>query len=657
MATEMQGQEELQRQLFRKQLAACIRSLQWSYAIFWSTSSSHERLLEWDDGYYNGDIKTRKATHQTECRADHMGLQRSEQLRELYESLCTGDCNQQSRRPSASLSPEDLTDPEWYYLVCMSFTFSFGQDLPGKVYELKEPIWLNNAHFAENRSFCRALLAKSALIQTVVCLPFMDGVLELGNTDLVLEDSALVHKIASSFWEFQIPVCSEHSTSSSPLVAREEENGCLILDHEVDGTMMLQNHALITENDSSIFPFSANPYTSNKESEPIHEISTKNHPCGSKEMVGNPEDLSNEDRSKIRGLIDDKFSNGLRVSVNFSESLSSPFVQNILSSPMGERVSSTIFDHLQQDGHADFRFLGVEGDGSHYACTLSTVLGNLKHGMSSPELLTFQNVSDESSFKAWRAGAKTSKNFTKTPQRMLKKILFESMWMSGGQQAKPREENLLKNKALRTEGDDTNVNHVLSERRRREKLNEKFLILRSLIPSISKIDKASILTDTIEYLKELERRVEELESCREEADPDTRERRKYPDIAERTSDNYGNEGLLFGSQNPSTNKRKACEIYDAEAEHQLLLSKNAMVDINVTMIEKEVLVELQCPRRDFLLLEIVEAMSNLRLDAHSVQSSTVDSTLAITLRAKVMSTVIASPGMIKKALQRVVARC
>ncbi|KAK8948076.1 Transcription factor GLABRA 3 [Platanthera guangdongensis] len=657
MAVEMQSQEEVQRHLFRKQLAACLRSIQWSYAIFWSTSSSHERLLEWDDGYYNGDIKTRKATQQTECKADQMGLQRSEQLRELYESLCAGDCNQQSRRPSASLSPEDLTDPEWYYLVCMSFTFKFGQDLPGKVYELKEPIWLNNAQFAENKSFCRSLLAKSALIQTVVCLPFMDGVLELGTTDLVLEDSAFVHNIASSFWEFQIPVCSEHSTSSSPLVAREEENGCLILDHEADDTIMLQNHALITENDSSIFQFSDNPYTSNKESEPIHEMSTKNHPCRSKEMVGNPEDFSNEDRSKIRRPIDDKFSNGLHVSVNFSESLSSPFGQNILS-PMGERVGSTMFDNLQQDGHADFRFLGVDGDGSHYSCTLSTVLGNLKHGVSSPGLLTFQNVSDESSFRAWRAGAKASKNFTKTPQRMLKKILFQSVWMSGGQQVKPREENLLKNKAFRTEGDDTNVNHVLSERRRREKLNEKFLILRSLIPSISKIDKASILTDTIEYLKELERRVEELESCREAGDPDhdTRERRKYPDIAERTSDNYGNEGL-FGCHNPSTNKRKACQIYDAEAEHQLLLSKNALVDINVTMIENEVLVELQCPWRDFLLLEIVEAMSNLHLDAHSVQSSTADSTLAITLRAKVMSTVIASPGMIKKALQRVVARC
>jgi len=82
--------------------------------------------LAWSDGYYNGDIKTRKTTQPVEFKADQIGLQRSEQLRELYESLSADDNNQQTRRPSASLSAEDLTATEWYYLVCMSFTFSPG---------------------------------------------------------------------------------------------------------------------------------------------------------------------------------------------------------------------------------------------------------------------------------------------------------------------------------------------------------------------------------------------------------------------------------------------------------------------------------------------------------------------------------------------------
>lgn len=83
-------------------------------------------MLEWGEGYYNGDIKTRKTSQAVEFNSDQIGLQRSEQLRDLYDSLATAESSPQTKRPSASLSPEDLTDTEWYYLVCMSFLFNIG---------------------------------------------------------------------------------------------------------------------------------------------------------------------------------------------------------------------------------------------------------------------------------------------------------------------------------------------------------------------------------------------------------------------------------------------------------------------------------------------------------------------------------------------------
>lgn len=84
-------------------------------------------MLEWSEGYYNGDIKTRKTVQAVELNADQIGLQRSEQLRALFESLSAGEASPQARRPSAALSPEDLSETEWYYLVCMSFVFHTGQ--------------------------------------------------------------------------------------------------------------------------------------------------------------------------------------------------------------------------------------------------------------------------------------------------------------------------------------------------------------------------------------------------------------------------------------------------------------------------------------------------------------------------------------------------
>lgn len=94
------------------------------------------RILVWADGYYNGAIKTRKTVQPMEVSAEEASLQRSQQLKELYETLSAGETNQQqitNRRPTAALSPEDLTESEWFYLMCVSFSFP-----PGIGYVLKD---------------------------------------------------------------------------------------------------------------------------------------------------------------------------------------------------------------------------------------------------------------------------------------------------------------------------------------------------------------------------------------------------------------------------------------------------------------------------------------------------------------------------------------
>ncbi|KAI8538794.1 hypothetical protein RHMOL_Rhmol09G0131400 [Rhododendron molle] len=90
---------------------------------------SIQMALEWGDGYYNGDIKTRKTIQAVEFNADQLGLlQRSEQLRELYESLAAGESSPQARRPSAALSPK-LMQPS-FQKCSTSFNSTGRTDMP-----------------------------------------------------------------------------------------------------------------------------------------------------------------------------------------------------------------------------------------------------------------------------------------------------------------------------------------------------------------------------------------------------------------------------------------------------------------------------------------------------------------------------------------------
>jgi hypothetical protein len=100
----------------------------------------------WAEGHYNGAIKTRKtvqpAVAQAPAPAEAADHHRSRQLRELFDSLAreaaaggttafrdvhgAGAHEAAARRPSAALAPEDLTETEWFYLMCASYSFPPG---------------------------------------------------------------------------------------------------------------------------------------------------------------------------------------------------------------------------------------------------------------------------------------------------------------------------------------------------------------------------------------------------------------------------------------------------------------------------------------------------------------------------------------------------
>ncbi|KAA8522415.1 hypothetical protein F0562_013224 [Nyssa sinensis] len=639
MATEQQNQEGVPENL-RKQLSVVVRSIQWSYAIFWSISSRQPGALEWGDGYYNGDIKTRKTVQAIEFNADQLGLQRSEQLRELYKSLSAGETNPQAKRPSAALSPEDLTDTEWYYLVCMSFVFNIGQGLPGRTLAKGQPTWLCNAHYADSKVFSRSLLAKSASIQTVVCFPFLGGVVELGVTELVLEDPNLIQHM-NSFLEIPCPVVSKISDYISGNAGDDKDRLCAklndnLLDANLNPVVECEVGQICSPDNSS------NGFVPNNQAEESFMVEGLNrglvqvHSCQ---------------------FVDDEISNCVHNSMNSSDCISQTYVNPEKAVPFsnGEKVNNGCLLDLQECNRMKLNSLDIRNSDVHYQSFLSTLLKSSHQLILGPY---FQNCNKESSFVRWKQGpVGVQMPGTGTPQRLVKKVLFQVAQMHGDCSLEPREDNNRRDGLWRPEVDETDTNHVLSERRQGEKMNERFLALGSLVPSTSKVDKVSILDSTIEYLKELESRVEELESCVEVTELDETIRRKPQDTVERTSDNYGNNKIGSGKTS-LVNKRKACDIDEMEPEIKRVLLKDSSADnISVCMMKKDVLIKVRCPWRECLLLEIVDAISNLHLDSHSVQSSNVDGILSLTIRSKFKGSTVAPARMIRQALQGVIWKC
>nr|GMD64862.1 transcription factor bHLH3 [Ipomoea batatas] len=78
-------------------------------------------------------------------------------------------------------------------------------------------------------------------------------------------------------------------------------------------------------------------------------------------------------------------------------------------------------------------------------------------------------------------------------------------------------------------GREEPLNHVEAERQRREKLNQRFYALRAVVPTISKMDKASLLGDAIAYIIDLQAKIRAMEGEEEMKDGPQRQN-AVPDI-------------------------------------------------------------------------------------------------------------------------------
>ncbi|KAM0963582.1 hypothetical protein FF1_022686 [Malus domestica] len=141
--------------------------------------------------------------------------------------------------------------------------------------------------------------------------------------------------------------------------------------------------------------------------------------------------------------------------------------------------------------------------------------------------------------------------------------------------------------------------NVVSERNRRKKLNERLFALRAVVPNISKMDKASVIKDAIDYIQELHEQ----------------ERRIQTEIVELESGKSNKKsGSDFEQDLPvllRSKKKKIKQLYDCGGSR---ISTIEILELRVTyMGEKTLVVSLTCSKRTDTMVKLCEVFESLKL--------------------------------------------
>lgn len=322
------------------------------------------------------------------------------------------------------------------------------------------------------------------------CVLFYDSKIDLNtHTDIVYpnkqfsyaflkvpEDLSLIQHIKTSFLECPSDVVSKIPNHGSNIITQTNDLIYEVLDHanmpenNLDQNLHCQDMEVFSPNNSS------DDFADNL----LREES-------------NLEEGINGEASQMQSwqFKDDMISNGPNNSMSSSDCVSQTHGNPETTVPLldGTKTSDNCMHDGQECNQQKHNSSGFKGDDIHYQSVLSSLL------KSSHQLILggYRNGNRESSFISWK-DRKMCCQFPQTasPQKLLKKVLFEVARMHENFRIESAIQNDKKDDLSRPEADEVDRNHVLSERKRREKINERFTILESLVPSGGKVPKSLI---------------------------------------------------------------------------------------------------------------------------------------------------------------------
>ncbi|CAN8295944.1 unnamed protein product [Cochlearia groenlandica] len=431
----------------------------WNYSIFWqiSMSKSGDLVLCWGDG---------------SCREPREGDDNLDILRIL--SLGREEESHQTMRKSVlqklhsflgglgedncALGLDRVTDTEMFLLASMYFSFPRGHGGPGNAFLSGKPLWLTDVLNSGSEYCVRSFLAKSAGIQTIVLVPTDIGVVELGSTRCLPESQESMLSIRSLF-SSHLPPPPVRVVTPAPLPVDNNTddnrtvNGSMIFGKDMNNSGFYHHH---------------------------HQMQPQQHQH--RQFREKLTVRKMDDRAPKR--VDAYPNNGNiymfpnpSINNNTTTVLSPSWVQP-------EIYTRTTTKNVKEvASREDFKFQSLQQSSQRLQPP-----AQMQIDFSGASSRVSENTSDGEGGAEWADVVGGDESGNNRPRKR------------GRRPANGRAEAM---------------NHVEAERQRREKLNQRFYALRSVVPNISKMDKASLLGDAVSYINELHAKVKVMEAERE----------------------------------------------------------------------------------------------------------------------------------------------
>ncbi|KAM1080325.1 hypothetical protein EV1_014869 [Malus domestica] len=156
------------------------------------------------------------------------------------------------------------------------------------------------------------------------------------------------------------------------------------------------------------------------------------------------------------------------------------------------------------------------------------------------------------------------------------------------------------------------LNHVEAERQRREKLNHRFYVLRSVVPNVSKMDRSSLLADAVLYINQLKSKVEELEAK-------VQEQTQKPKAGNNASNNLDHHSSQSTSSIVDQHHYSYYNISNNSNSNNNSISDRAAaaaVEVDVKIFGSDVIIRVQCPDQDYPYAKLMNALKGLGLQVY-----------------------------------------